>query len=144
MLRTIKRLGGFPCCHRQWKDDGHCSLLHGYDRWVELEWEGPRDHRGWVVDFASLKRVRQALEHQFDHTCLIAPDDPEMETWCSLSARNAMAIRIMDPTMEGMCLWVRELVEEWTAAECQPGVRLIRVTCWENEKNASSWEATPK
>jgi 6-pyruvoyl-tetrahydropterin synthase len=121
LLKVTKRLGGFPCCHRQWKATSHCSFLHGYDRWVELEWEGTRNELGWVVDFGDLRNVRDQLEQQFDHTTVIS-------------------MRVMDPTMEGMTLWVRDLVQSWTSVH-YPNAQLIRVTCWENEKNAASWSS---
>lgn len=137
-MRVIKKLGGFPCCHRQWRDQGHCSYLHGYDRWVEIEMDGPRDDRGWVVDFADLKRVRLALEHQFDHTTLIDPDDPFIDHFRTLDSQSVIDLREMDPTMEGMALWVKDMVSEWLSST-YPHVRLVRVTCWENEKNAAQW-----
>ncbi len=137
-LRVIKRFGGFPCCHRQYKDAGHCSYLHGYDRWVEVEWQGTRDERGWVIDFADLKWLRLLLESQFDHTVLIAEDDPCVTEFHELAAKNALDLRIMDPTMEGMVEWVRDQVQAQTERRF-PNARLMRVTCWENEKNAASW-----
>ena len=140
-LRVIKRFGGFPCCHRQWRDRGHCHYLHGYDRWVEVEWEGTRDERGWVVDFADLKVVRDALEYQFDHTVLVSEDDPCLEQIQYLGAADALDLRIMDPTMEGMVNWVRDQAVTLTATRF-PNAKVIRVTCWENEKNAASWQVS--
>lgn len=140
-LRVIKRLGGFPCCHRQWRDTGHCAYLHGYDRFVELELEGPPDHRNWVFDFADFKEIRQALEKQYDHTVLMSPDDPALATFKALDTDMVIDLRITDPTMEGMTLWVRDLVER-TLQQRQSTARLIRVTCWENEKNAAQWNRT--
>ena len=137
-MRVIKRLGGFPCCHRQWRDVGHCSYLHGYDRFVEIEMEGPRDHRGWVVDFADLKVIRGALEHQYDHTTLIDEDDPHLDTFRQLNTSNVVDLRITDPTMEGMVIWVRSMIEAWLTM-AYPDVRLVRVSCWENDKNAAQW-----
>lgn len=138
MMRARKRFGGFPCCHRQWRTDSHCRFLHGYDRWVEIEWEGPRDERGWVVDFGGLKPVRASLEYQFDHTTLIAPDDPELERFRDLDASGVIDLRVMDPTMEGMTLWVRDLLHDM-----QPDIAEfatpVRIECWENDKNAAVW-----
>ena len=137
-LRVTKRLGGFPCCHRQWKATNHCSYLHGYDRWVELEWEGERNDLGWVVDFGDLKEVRALLEAQFDHTTLIDPSDPHLSAFQELHREGIVSLRVMDPTMEGMVLWVRDHVQEWTTANYS-NAHLIRVTCWENDKNAATW-----
>ena len=140
LLRVTKRMGGFPCCHRQWKATSHCSFLHGYDRWVELEWEGTRNELGWVVDFGDLREVKDLLEQQFDHTTLIDPSDPFMSSFEELDKSGVISMRVMDPTMEGMTLWVRDLVQPWTS-EHYPNAQLIRVTCWENEKNAASWSS---
>ena len=134
---AIKRFGGFPCSHRQWKDDGHCRWLHGYDRVVEITWEGERDERGWVVDFGGLGELKRLLELQFDHTTLVASDDPHLGTFEGLAQADAMVVRVMDPTMEGMAAWVWRAATEWTAVHA-PNAEVIQVTCWENEKNAAT------
>ena len=99
LLKVTKRMGGFPCCHRQWNATSHCSFLHGYDRWVEMEWEGTRNHLGWVVDFGDLREVRDQLEKQFDHTTLIDPSDPFLDKFDELdkyrlSGHKAMKKRL--------------------------------------------------
>ena len=139
-LQVTKRLGGYPCCHRQWRDDGHCSFLHGYDRWVELTWTGERDSRGWVVDFGGLQVIKDVFEHQFDHTTLVAPDDPALSALEELDVRKVVDLRVMDPTMEGMTLWVAERVTGWTQNLYGDAVELTEVACWENEKNAARWQ----
>ncbi len=139
-MRVKKRLGGYPCCHRQYKDDGHCRWLHGYDRWVEITWAGERDDKGWVVNFAGLKEIKDALEHQFDHTTLVASDDPCLAIFKELQLMDAISLRVMDPTMEGMAKWVAELCITWTEKNA-PKARVIEVACWENEKNAAIWKA---
>ena len=137
-LGVIKRFGGYPCCHRQWKDVGHCRFLHGYDRWIEIEWEGERDHRGWIVDFGGLEWIKAAFERQFDHTCLVAPDDPCLQAFKNLP--GALDLRVMDPTMEGMVLWVLDIANKWTVELTAADAYVVRVTCWENEKNAATWK----
>ena len=139
MFRVRKRLGGYPCCHRQWKDDGHCSFLHGYDRWVEIEWEGERDERGWVVDFGALKEIKEWLEHMYDHTTLVGPDDPFLDTFRALNDNKVIDLRVTDPTMEGMSQLVAQKVDAWTRTNA-PHASVMRVECWENEKNAAVWE----
>ena len=135
--RVTKRLGGYPCCHRQWKDDGRCRWLHGYNRMVEITWEGERDERGWVVDFGGLAELKSLLELQFDHTTLVASDDPHLGTFEGLAQADAMVVRVMDPTMEGMAAWVADYAAKWTATHA-PNAEVVQVTCWENEKNAAT------
>lgn len=137
-FRVRKRLGGYSCCHRQWRDDGHCAFLHGYDRWVEIEWEGDRDAKGWVVDFGGLKEIKDWFDYMYDHTTLIAADDPALDTFHDLAERKVIDLRVTDPTMEGMAALVATKVQTWTKNN-YPTARVVRVECWENEKNCAVW-----
>ena len=136
--RVTKRLTGYPCAHRQWKDDGHCRWVHGYDRTIEITWQGERDHRGWVVDFGGLADLKRSLGHQFDHTFLVAPDDPALADFQHLAEQDVIDLRVMDPTMEGMADWVAAEAARWTAVHA-PHAEVIEVACWENEKNCAAW-----
>ena len=31
-----KAFSGYPCCHRQWRHQGHCRFVHGYSRSFNL------------------------------------------------------------------------------------------------------------
>ena len=77
---------GLSCCFRQWRSThSHCSLLHGYSIGVKIIFEcDSLDERNWVMDFGGLKEFKKWLEHMFDHTLLIAEDDPELELFKNL------------------------------------------------------------
>jgi len=72
---------GLSCCFRQWRSThSHCSTLHGYSIGVKLVFEcDSLDERNWVMDFGGLKQFKQWLEYMFDHTVLIAEDDPRRQ-----------------------------------------------------------------
>lgn len=72
---------GLSCCFRQWRSThSHCSLLHGYSIGIKLIFEsGTLDDRNWVMDFGGLKAFQQWAEYMFDHTLVIAEDDPHLE-----------------------------------------------------------------
>jgi 6-pyruvoyltetrahydropterin/6-carboxytetrahydropterin synthase len=82
---------GFSCCFRQWRaTHSHCSNLHGYSLGFRLVFEADElDDNNWVQDFGGLKEVKSYLEGQFDHTLVVAEDDPlldrfkEMAGWSS-------------------------------------------------------------
>jgi 6-pyruvoyltetrahydropterin/6-carboxytetrahydropterin synthase len=78
---------GLSCCFRQWRSThSHCSLLHGYSIGVRVVFECETlDERNWVMDFGGLDKFKRWLEHMFDHTLLIAEDDPYLETFKKLS-----------------------------------------------------------
>lgn len=71
---------GLSCCFRQWRSThSHCSLLHGYSIGIRLVFEADTlDCRNWVMDFGGLKKFKQWAEYMFDHTMLIARDDPHL------------------------------------------------------------------
>ena len=84
---------GFAVAYRQWradrksgKADGEvysrdeipgCSAIHGYAMSFYFEFSSTTlDARNWVVDFGSLRPLKEFLKEQFDHTVLVAEDDP--------------------------------------------------------------------
>lgn len=73
--KTYANLG--PVCYRQWKAESHCRLLHGYSLSFHFEFgTNELDARNWVCDFGSLRPLKDKLEEWFDHTLLVAEDDP--------------------------------------------------------------------
>ena len=84
MYQSMKTYGndrGFSCAFRQWRSThSHCSLLHGYAIGIELLFSSPTlDERGWVMDFGGLKAVEDWARFMFDHTVIVADDDPHLE-----------------------------------------------------------------
>lgn len=71
---------GLSCCFRQWKSThSHCSLLHGYSIGIKLIFESETlDDRNWVMDFGGLKAFKEWAEWTFDHTLVVAIDDPHL------------------------------------------------------------------
>lgn len=78
---------GLSCCYRQWRSThSHCSLLHGYSIGIKLIFESETlDDRNWVMDFGGLKAFKEWAEWMFDHTTIIAKDDPEYQTFIELN-----------------------------------------------------------
>lgn len=72
---------GLSCCFRQWRSThSHCSLLHGYSIGIRLVFESDTlDDRNWVMDFGGLKAFKEWAEHMFDHTLVVAQDDPHFD-----------------------------------------------------------------
>lgn len=78
---------GLSCCFRQWRSThSHCSLLHGYSIGIRLIFESETlDDRNWVMDFGGLKAFKEWADHMFDHTLIIAHDDPHLEKFKELA-----------------------------------------------------------
>jgi 6-pyruvoyltetrahydropterin/6-carboxytetrahydropterin synthase len=78
---------GLSCCFRQWRaTHSHCSTLHGYSIGIKLVFESETlDDRNWVFDFGGLKQFKDWAENMFDHTLVIAADDPHLEFFIKMS-----------------------------------------------------------
>ena len=86
----------FPCAYRQWRADSHCNLIHGYSFSMKFYFgTDDLDVRNWAADYGGLKELKQVLESQFDHTLLVAEDDPELETYKLLQAKNLAKLTIL-------------------------------------------------
>jgi 6-pyruvoyltetrahydropterin/6-carboxytetrahydropterin synthase len=46
------------------------------------------DDRNWVMDFGGLKAFKDWLEYMFDHTLVIAKDDPFLDTFKTMAAHG--------------------------------------------------------
>ena len=138
MYKSTKTFTGLPCAHRQWRDEGHCSLVHGYDRTVIMTFGcHTLDEKGWVVDFGGLKKVKAWLEEKFDHTLLINEDDP-MRPLFEKHDGGLWKLTIMPNVgMEGSSNYiyrqVNPMIEEMTEGRCW----VISVECRENVKNSA-------
>jgi len=84
---------GLSCCFRQWRSThSHCSLLHGYSIGIKLIFESETlDDRNWVMDFGGLKAFKDWSEYTFDHTLVVASDDPHLEKFQALAALGLQA-----------------------------------------------------
>lgn len=76
--KTYRQIG--PVAYRQWRADSHCRFIHGYSLSFHLEFEcDTLDARNWCMDFGGLRPLKDKLEEWFDHTLLLAFDDPHYE-----------------------------------------------------------------
>jgi 6-pyruvoyltetrahydropterin/6-carboxytetrahydropterin synthase len=79
---------GLSCCFRQWRSThSHCSLLHGYSIGIKLIFESDTlDDKNWVMDFGGLKEFKEWSEYMFDHTLVIAQDDPHLDMFQKMAS----------------------------------------------------------
>jgi len=147
---------GLSCCFRQWRaTHSHCSLLHGYSIGVKLIFVCEElDERNWVMDFGGLKNFKNWLEYMFDHTVLVAEDDPKLELFNQLNsmddgynAKGICDLRIVpgvgcEKFAELCYTKMAELLEEDKKAKLalNPTVRLKSVEVFEHGANSAIYE----
>ena len=147
---------GLSCCFRQWRaTHSHCSLLHGYSIGVKLIFECEElDERNWVMDFGGLKDFKNWLEYMFDHTILVAEDDPKLDLFKQLNsmddgynAKGICDLRIVpgvgcEKFAELCYKKITELLEEDKKAgqALNPTVRIKSVEVFEHGANSAIYE----
>lgn len=84
---------GLSCCFRQWKaTHSHCSTLHGYSLGFKFVWESETlDSRNWVFDFGGMKPIKNWLDYMFDHTVLVAEDDPALDFYKQMALFSSIS-----------------------------------------------------
>ena len=95
--KTYNQIG--PVAYRQWRADSHCNLIHGYAMSFRFFFStNDLDARNWAFDYGGLKPLKQKLEEWFDHTLLVAEDDPKADVFRMLEKEGLAKLRWVDKT----------------------------------------------
>ena len=98
--KTYGHEQGLSCVFRQHRADSHCNQLHGYALSFQFEFAAEElDSRNWVQDFGGLKQVKQWLHDNFDHSVLVAEDDPHLDILQALEEDFSLAKVIQVPAV---------------------------------------------
>jgi len=130
--KTYSHSQGLSCAFRQWRAESHCRFIHGYALKVELIFAGDLDHRNWVQDFGGLKAVKEFLTETFDHTTVVAIDDPHLAEFKRLEQLGLIQLRIYDRVG---CESFAEIIMDRVVALGFDKLKSVRV--WEHEGNSA-------
>lgn len=106
---------GLSACFRQHKATSHCRFLHGYALAVTIKFGANElDERNWVIDFGGLGTFKDSLKAMFDHTLLIAQDDPHVDELGVLAGFDLADVRIVEATgCEAFAKLIFKSAEAW-------------------------------
>jgi 6-pyruvoyltetrahydropterin/6-carboxytetrahydropterin synthase len=140
VTKTFGHELGLSCVFRQHKANSHCKYLHGYALAFELVFEAETlDARNWVIDFGSLKEIKEWLIDMFDHTLLVAADDPMYKELMRLADSGIADIEVVDKIgCEAFAKLVYDHVTMWLVDNVV-ACRLRKVTCMEHANNRASY-----
>ena len=133
---------GLSCVFRQHRANSHCKQLHGYALAFDIVFETETlDARNWVIDFGSLKEVKEWLVDMFDHTLLVASDDPMYKELMRLADSGIADIEVVDEIgCEAFAKLVYDFVSAYIATNDVACV-VRKVTCREHANNSASYIA---
>jgi 6-pyruvoyltetrahydropterin/6-carboxytetrahydropterin synthase len=114
---------GLSCCFRQWRAiHSHCRLIHGYALAFKFVFATHQlDDCNWCFDFGGMKPVKAWLKDMFDHTMLVAEDDPERARFESMHQDGLIDLRVLpavgcEATAKFVFDYVARFVQENSAA----------------------------
>jgi len=147
-FQSTKVFDGYSTVFRQWRAEGtHCSFLHGYGISFKIVFEGELDERNWVWDFGGMKRAKNTIDgmspkvwmdFMFDHTYLIASDDPFLPTALQMYDDGIAQVRILPATgAEQFAKFIYDKVSKFITIETDNRVRVVNVEFKEHNKNSA-------
>ena len=145
--KTYGHERGLSCAFRQWKANSHCAQLHGYALSIHLDFASfELDERNWVIDFGALDEVKAYLDHMFDHTVLMAEDDPLLDVFVKMNDTKLANVVVVRRTgCEAFAQMVWAWVDQWlTDNGHKPRVWLHKVEVKEHGANGAIFEHTPQ
>jgi 6-pyruvoyltetrahydropterin/6-carboxytetrahydropterin synthase len=149
-FQSTKVFDGFSCVFRQWKAEGtHCRFLHGYGVSFKVWFEGELDEKNWVWDFGGMKRAKGTIDnmnpkawmdYMFDHTTLIAEDDPYLEGWKAMDQHGLIQLRVIPHVgAERFAEFIFNKLNDFIKTETDGRVRITKVEFMENNKNNATY-----
>jgi|TARA_B100001769_G_scaffold44436_1_gene31251 6-pyruvoyltetrahydropterin/6-carboxytetrahydropterin synthase len=150
-FQSTKIFDGFSTVFRQWKaEETHCKYLHGYGVSFKVWFEGELDEKNWVWDFGGMKRAKtkiddmspkEWMDHMFDHTVIVAEDDPFVESFQSMGVHGAAQVRVIPAVgAEKFAEFVFNKLNDFVKTETDNRVKVLRVEFMEHGKNSAIYE----
>ncbi len=147
-FQSSKVFDGFSTVFRQWKaETTHCRFVHGYGISFKVYFEGDLDERNWVWDFGGMKRAKTLIDgkqpkawmdYTFDHTLIVAEDDPWVDAFKQMDEAGVAQVRILPATgAEKFAEYIFNKINEFVKTETGNRVRVTKVKFMEHGKNAA-------
>jgi 6-pyruvoyltetrahydropterin/6-carboxytetrahydropterin synthase len=150
-FQSTKLFDGFSTVFRQWRAEGtHCRFLHGYGVSFRVWFEGDLDERNWVWDFGGMKRAKNTIDgknpkewmdYMFDHTTIVAEDDPGLGGFKTMDELGIIQLRIIPAVgAEQFAKYVFEKLDDFVRQETEGRVKVAKVEFMEHAKNTAIYE----
>ena len=150
-FQSTKLFDGFSTVFRQWKAEGtHCKFLHGYGISFRVWFEGDLDERNWVWDFGGMKRAngridgktpKEWMDYMFDHTVIVAEDDPMMYSFVEANHLGLIQLRVIPATgAEKFAEFIYNKLNPFVLEETDGRVKVTKVEFLEHSKNTAIYK----
>ena len=150
-FQSTKLFDGFSTVFRQWKAEGtHCRFLHGYGISFRVWFKGELDERNWIWDFGGMKRAnghidgknpKEWMDYMFDHTTIVAVDDPYLDKFLQMDVDGIIQLRIIPATgAEQFAKYIYGKLNTFIQEETEGRVKVAKVEFMEHNKNTAIYQ----
>lgn len=122
-------------------------FIHGYGVSFRIWFQGELDERNWVWDFGGMKRAKgkidgmnpkEWMDYMFDHTCLVAEDDPGIGGFKTMDQLGVIQLRLLPAVgAEQFAKFIYDKVNAFVVEETGGRVKVSKVEFLENNKNSA-------
>ena len=126
------------------------KFLHGYGVSFRVWFEGELDERNWVFDFGGMKRAKGTIDgmnpkawmdFMFDHTTIIAEDDPFLAEFKEMHYKGIIQLRIIRATgAEQFAKYIYDKLNLFIQEETEGRVKVTQVEFMEHSKNTAIYK----
>jgi 6-pyruvoyltetrahydropterin/6-carboxytetrahydropterin synthase len=141
ILTIAKDFKDIPFAHRQPNHNGHCRQIHGHNWSLRVEFQAATlDENGFVIDFGKLGFLKDWLNLNFDHACVLNADDPLVNSSeiKSLIDQGMLKLKtVPNGSCEGLAEYFFVMLGTLVGRETGQRVTVRSVIVFEDEKNSA-------
>ena len=139
-FQSSKVFDGFSTVFRQHNaKTTHCSFLHGYGISFKVYFGGMKRAKTLIDGM----QPKAWMDHMFDHTLVVAEDDPALPHFRKLGFEGLVQLRIIPATgAEKFAEYIFQKLDNFVHEETDGRVKVTKVKFMEHNKNAAYYVST--
>jgi len=139
MQTCSKTYSDIPFAHRQPNHDGHCSYIHGHNWSICATFaSSKKDSNGFIVDFGKLKYLKQWIDENLDHACVICKNDPILDI--GQINKFFKFLLVDDASCEGLSEFIFNEFQKLIHKNENGRVSLTKITLFEDSRNSAEYK----
>ena len=141
--QSTKKIVLGSCAFRQSQAESHCRFLHGYLLSSKLWFEcSELDKNNWVVDFGSLRELKDSMVNTFDHTTIVAADDDCLDDFQELKKKGIIDLRVFvnGVGIEKFAEFVFDHADKYIREKTNERCWVVKCEVWEHGANSGVYK----
>jgi len=88
------------------------------------------------------RQPKEWMEYMFDHTVVVAEDDPELDNFRDMHDRGVIQLRVIEAVgAEKFAEYLYHTLNDFVQLETEGRVKVVKVKFMENHKNSAIYAA---